>query len=185
MLRKATQDDLPALVALRCKAARTNRTDAAGWLQNVAGLENILLLVKSGAPPAAMLAAVPVEYGQHHGVWLCGLAGEQGVPLDRLLPKLLESCLRAYGASGFDFAVMTPEGAQHADALKQLGFTAQLPLRVLQTPIRRDLLAQASFDSLTVHKLLEMRHIYQPGCITLPESARISRRFCRKASGTR
>ena len=85
MLRKATQDDLPALVALRCKAARTNRTDAAGWLQNVAGLENILLLVKSGAPPAAMLAAVPVEYGQHHGVWLCGLAGEQGVPLDRLL----------------------------------------------------------------------------------------------------
>ena len=171
MLRKATQDDLPALVALRCKAARTNRTDAAGWLQNVAGLENILLLVKSGAPPAAMLAAVPVEYGQHHGVWLCGLAGEQGVPLDRLLPKLLESCLRAYGASGFDFAVMTPEGAQHADALKQLGFTAQLPLRVLQTPIRRDLLAQASFDSLTVHKLLEMRHIYQPGCITLPESA--------------
>ena len=58
MLRKATQDDLPALVALRCKAARTNRTDAAGWLQNVAGLENILLLVKSGAPPAAMLAAV-------------------------------------------------------------------------------------------------------------------------------
>lgn len=41
MLRKATQDDLPALVALRCKAARTNRTDAAGWLQNVAGLENL------------------------------------------------------------------------------------------------------------------------------------------------
>ena len=75
MLRKATQDDLPALVALRCKAARTNRTDAAGWLQNVAGLEIILLLVKSGAPPAAMLAAVPVEYGQHHGVWFCGLAG--------------------------------------------------------------------------------------------------------------
>ena len=35
----------------------------------------------------------------------------------------------------------------------------------------KDLLAQASFDSLTVHKLLEMRHIYQPGCITLPESA--------------
>lgn len=121
MLRKATQDDLPALVALRCKAARTNRTDAAGWLQNVAGLENILLLVKSGAPPAAMLAAVPVEYGQHHGVWLCGLAGEQGVPLDRLLPKLLESCLRAYGASGFDFAVMTPEGAQHAERTEAAG----------------------------------------------------------------
>ena len=115
-------------------------------------------------------AAAPMEILP--AVWLTGLSSLAVVlPLDRLLPKLIESCLRAYGASGFDFAVMTPEGAQHADALKQLGFTAQLPLRVLQTPIRRDLLAQASFDSLTVHKLLEMRHIYQPGCITLPESA--------------
>lgn len=42
---------------------------------------------------------------------------------------------------------------------------------MLQTPIRRDLLAQAVFDSLTVHKLVEMRHIYQPGCICLPEQA--------------
>ena len=69
MLRKATEEDLSALVALRCKAAGTNRADAAGWLQNVAGLENILVLEKNGQPPAAMLAAVPVEYGQHHGIW--------------------------------------------------------------------------------------------------------------------
>lgn len=171
MLRKATADDLSALVALRCRASKTNRADAAGWLQNVAGLENILVLEKPGSPPAAMLAAVPVSYCQHHGVWLCGAAGEPGVPMDRLLPKLLEGCLRAYGASGFDFAVMTPEGTQNAEALKGLGFTGRLPLRVIQTPIRRDLLAQAAFDSLTVHKLLEMRHIYQPGCISLPESA--------------
>ncbi|WP_455500322.1 hypothetical protein [Gemmiger sp.] len=171
MLRKATADDLSALAALRCKAAKTTRADAAGWLQNVAGLENILILEKAGSPPAAMLAAVPVEYGQHRGIWLCGAAGEQGVPLDRLLPKLIESCLRAYGASGFDFAVMTPDAANNAEALKTLGFRAQLPLRVLQMPIRRDLFAQAVFDSLTVHKLLEMRHIYQPGCICLPESA--------------
>ena len=61
MLRKATADDLPALTALRCGAAKANPVDAAGWLQNVAGLENILVLEKSGAPPAAMLAAVPVE----------------------------------------------------------------------------------------------------------------------------
>ena len=171
MLRKATEEDLSALVALRCKAAGTNRADAAGWLQNVAGLENILVLEKNGQPPAAMLAAVPVEYGQHHGIWLCGAAGAQGVPLDRLLPKLIERCLRAYGASGFDFAVMTSDGTQNAETLKALGFAGQLPLRLLQIPIRRDLLAQAVFDSLTVHKLVEMRHIYQPGCICLPEQA--------------
>ena len=131
MLRKATEEDLSALVALRCKAAGTNRADAAGWLQNVAGLENILVLEKNGQPPAAMLAAVPVEYGQHHGIWLCGAAGAQGVPLDRLLPKWIESCLRAYGASGFDFAVMTSDGTQNAETLKTLGFAGQLPLRLL------------------------------------------------------
>lgn len=171
MLRKATAKDLSALAALRCRAAGTSRADAEGWLQNVAGLENILVLEKPGQPPAAMLAAVPVEYGQHRGIWLCGAAGRQGVPMERLLPKLIESCLRAYGASGFDFAVMTPEDARNAGELKTLGFTSQLPLRVLHTQIRRDLLAQAAFDSLTVHKLLEMRCIYQPGCICLPESA--------------
>lgn len=74
MLRKATADDLPALTALRCGAAKANPVDAAGWLQNVAGLENILVLEKNGQP-AAMLAAVPVKYGQHRGVWLCGAAG--------------------------------------------------------------------------------------------------------------
>ena len=44
MLRKATADDLPALTALRCGAAKANPVDAAGWLQNFAGLENILVL---------------------------------------------------------------------------------------------------------------------------------------------
>lgn len=170
MLRKAIAEDLSALTALRRRAAKTSPADAAGWLQNVAGLENILVLEKAGQP-AAMLAAVPVRYGQHNGIWLCGAAGEDGVPLGRLLPKLIESCLRAYGASGFDFAVMTPENSAGADELKALGFTGQLPLRVIQTPIRRDLFAQAAFDSLTVHRLLEMRHIYQPGCICLPEEA--------------
>ena len=170
MLRKTTADDLPALTALRCGAAKANPVDAAGWLQNVAGLENILVLEKNGQP-AAMLAAVPVKYGQHRGVWLCGAAGVQGVPMDRLLPKIMEGCLRAYGASGFDFAVTTPDDARRAEDLKTLGFKSQLPLRVIQTPIRRDLFAQAAFDSLTVHKLLERRHIYQPGCISLPEEA--------------
>ena len=125
MLRKATADDLPALTALRCGAAKANPVDAAGWLQNVAGLENILVLEKSGQP-AAMLAAVPVKYGQHRGVWLCGAAGVQGVPMDRLLPKIMEGCLRAYGASGFDFAVTTPDDARRARRVRIAALAALL-----------------------------------------------------------
>ena len=44
MLRKATADDLPALTALRCGAAKANPVYGAGWLQTVAGLEIILVL---------------------------------------------------------------------------------------------------------------------------------------------
>lgn len=42
--------------------------------------------------------------------------------MDRLLPKIMEGCLRAYGASGFDFAVTTPDDARRAEDLKTLGF---------------------------------------------------------------
>ena len=56
MLRIAAAEDLTALTRLRRAATGDSAEDAAGWLQRVAGLENILLLEKPGAPPALMLA---------------------------------------------------------------------------------------------------------------------------------
>ena len=51
MLRIAAAEDLTALTRLRRAATGDSAEDAAGWLQRVAGLENILLLEKPGAPP--------------------------------------------------------------------------------------------------------------------------------------
>lgn len=171
MVRMAGAEDLQALVDLRCARYGDTRADAAGWLQNVAGLEHILILQQPDHPPAAMLAAVPVQYTHRKGIWFCGAAAAPGVDRESLLPKLLESCLRAFGAKGYDFAVLAPENAKEAQALESQGFRNLLPMRVLQKPIQRNLLAQAEFDSLTVRHLLEMRMRCQPGCITLPESA--------------
>jgi len=171
MLRIAAAEDLTALTRLRRAATGDSAEDAAGWLQRVAGLENILLLEKPGAPPALMLAAVPVHYAHHKGIWFTGLAADKGVPADKLLPKLLEGALRAFAENGCDFAVMTPDTAADASHLADLGFKTLLPLRVVSKPIRRNLLAQAQFDSLTVRHLMERRLRCQPGCITLPETA--------------
>lgn len=171
MLRIAAAEDLTALTRLRRAATGDSAEDAAGWLQRVAGLENILLLEKPGAPPALMLAAVPVHYAHRKGIWFTGLAADKGVPADKLLPKLLEGALRAFAENGCDFAVMTPDTAADASHLADLGFRNLLPLRVVSKPIRRNLLAQAQFDSLTVHHLMERRLRCQPGCITLPETA--------------
>ena len=80
MLRIAAAEDLTALTRLRRAATDDSAEDAAGWLQRVAGLENILLLEKPGAPPALMLAAVPVHYAHRKGIWFTGLAADKGVP---------------------------------------------------------------------------------------------------------
>ena len=157
MLRIAAAEDLTALTRLRRAATGDSAEDAAGWLQRVAGLENILLLEKPGAPPALMLAAVPVHYAHRKGIWFTGLAADKGVPADKLLPRLLEGALRAFAENGCDFAVMTPDTAADASHLADLGFKNLLPLRVVSKPIRRNLLAQAQFDSLTVRHLMERR----------------------------
>ena len=131
MLRIAAAEDLTALTQLRRAATGDSAEDAAGWLQRVAGLENILLLEKPGAPPALMLAAVPVHYAHRKGIWFTGLAADRGVPADKLLPKLLEGALRAFAEKGCDFAVMTPDTAADAARLGALGFKNLLPLRVV------------------------------------------------------
>lgn len=170
MLRMANAGDLTAATTLRCAACGDSRADAEGWLQNVAGLDNLFLLEQEGAL-AAMLAAVPVCYAHRRGIWFCGAAASAGVQMELLLPRLLNGCLRAFAAKGYDFAVTAPENEAGAQALAGLGFRNLLPLRVLQKPIPRNLLAQAEFDSLTVRRLQEARLRRQPGCITLPESA--------------
>lgn len=171
MLRTANADDLNAMVDLRCAQHGGTRADAAGWLQNVAGLDNVLVLHRAGEPPAAMLAAVPVQYKHRAGVWFCGAAAVQEIPKETLLIRLLSGCLRAFATKGVDFAIYLPEGEGELPVLEKLGFKNLLPMRVLQRPIERNLLATAEFDSLTVRRMLETRRRCQPGCVDLPESA--------------
>ena len=126
MLRKATVQDIPALAALRCQTADTTPQEAAAWLQSVAGIENILVLQKDDTP-VVMLAAVPVNYYQHKGLWFCGFAAQKGLDGSTILPKLLAGCLRAYAASGIEFAVINPYDAKQAAELQKLGFQGLLP----------------------------------------------------------
>ena len=78
MLRKATEEDLSAPGGAALPTAGQSAEDAAGWLQNVAGLENILVLEKPGAPaPDAGRRTGPVR-PPHQGIWFSGLAAGQG-----------------------------------------------------------------------------------------------------------
>ena len=146
MLCKATEADLEQMVAFRRKTYGGTRQDALDWLCGIVRLDNILILARDPAPgaksiPAAMIGAVPVECGHHHGVWLCCMATDPSLQGRGLMPKLLATCLRAFSAKGCDFAVAAPQSTRAAKAFSQLNFQGRFPLR------------------------------YQPACIALPESS--------------
>lgn len=174
MLRNATPADLPDLVALRCAAYGGTQAAAAGWLQNIAGLGNLLLLTRQtdqGEMLVSMLAAVPVECGMRRGIWFSGMATVPQARGQGVAKRLLDTCLRAYAAKGLDFAVAAPENSRAAQGFAALGFQNAFALRCVQKPIEQNLWAQAEFDNMTVHRLLEVRRHYQPSSITLPETA--------------
>lgn len=175
VLRKATPQDVEALASLRAEAFSTDMEEARSWLQSIAGLDNVLVLERAGtegAPgiPAAVLGAVPVECGHRRGVWFCGLLTRPELRGRGLMSHLLDTCLRAYAAGGYDFAVTVPENPRIGQSLKKLEFKNAFPLRVVRKPIEHNLRAVAEFDNLTVRRLIDTRMRYQPACITLPES---------------
>ena len=171
MLRQATQQDLQALVALRCAANGSTAQDAQGWLLRIAGLNHIFVVEKESGAPQAMLAAVPVAYGAHKGIWFTGVAAVPALQHMEFTIKLVQSCVRAFAERGAEFAVITPSGRPTAQKLEELGFRNLLPLRMVQIPIGSNLMAQAEFDALPVRALLQEQMRYQPGCITLPQGA--------------
>ena len=172
MLRYAVGQDLAALCRLRCAVYGGTLQDAAGWLQYVAGLSNTLLLEsESGGAPTAMLAAIPVTYGLHRGIWLRGIAVQPGLAGEELVCRLTADCVRAFAASGCEFALATPRGSAAAGQLEQIGFRNVLPRRVVLTPIARNLLATAEFDALTVPRLIHLRGHYQPGALEITEES--------------
>lgn len=175
VLRKATAKDVDTLADLRAQSFGTDMQEARSWLRNMAGLENVLVLERAGTDgkpgvPAALLGAVPVECGHRRGVWFCGMLTRPELRGRGLMSHLLDTCLRAYAAGGYDFAVTVPESPHAGQALKQLDFKNAFPLRVVRKPIEHNLRAVAEFDNMTVRRLIDARMRYQPACITLPET---------------
>lgn len=175
VLRKATAADVPVLAGFWADCYSTTRAEAESWLQGITGLDNVLVLEKAAeenapAVVAAMLGAVPVECGHRRGVWLSGMATREELRGRGLMNRLLDTCLRAYAAGGYDFAVTVPPSPRAARGFQKLGFGHAFPLRLVRKPIERNLRAIAEFDNLTVRRLMDLRQRYQPACVVLPET---------------
>lgn len=175
MLRKATQADLETLTAFRHENGGGSRDEVAGWLQNIVGLDNVFLveqkLPDGGKKPVSMLCAVPVSTRGRKGIWFCGMSTAAEFRGQGLMSRLLDGCLRAFAASGFEFAVVIPETSRTAEQLHKLQFRDAFALRLLRRQLPRNLWARAEFDTMTARRLIDTRMYYQPGCITLPQAS--------------
>lgn len=175
MLRKANQADLETLIAFRHGTSGGSRAEIAGWLQNIVGLDNVYLVEQPGADgskkPVTMLCAVPVSTRGRRGIWFCGMATAPEFRGHGLMARLMDGCLRAFAASGFEFAVIIPETSRTAEQLRGMQFQDTFALRFLRRTVPRNLWASAEFDAMTVRRLMDTRVYYQPGCITLPQSS--------------
>lgn len=174
MLCKGTDAELERLIEFRRKIYGGNRQEAKDWLCGIVGLNNLFLLAKNPPPgvaltPDAMMGAVPVECGRRHGIWLCCMATDPALQGRGMMTKMLSGCLRAFAASGYDFAVVTPQSNRVARWLEGMGFKGRFPLRVIRKPIEHNIRARAEFDNMTVRRLIDARMRYQPACIAVPE----------------
>ena len=128
------ETDLDTLVAFRHEAYGGSKAEIAGWLQNIVGIDNVFLVEQEGAQGGlvSMVCAVPVELHGRRGVWLCGMATAPQFRGRGLMTRLLDGCLRAFSASGFEFAVAVPETARAAARLRGLQFADAFALRILR-----------------------------------------------------
>ena len=137
-LRRAHSADLPALAALRAEAFGTDEAEARGWMQHIAGLDNVLVLERGGEP-LALLGAVPVDCGRRRGVWFSGMLTRPEARGHGVMKNLMSVCLRAYAQSGYDFAVTAPGASRASRALEGVGFQSAFPLRVVRRPVQRSI----------------------------------------------
>ena len=170
MLRKATEQDIRPMAALRAGAFGETPAAAETWLREVAGLDNVLVLEQDAAVAAA-LALVPVRGAARRGFWLAMAVTAPEQRGQGLMRHLLRDVLRACAAGGYAFVAAAPPDESARVFLRRCGFADAFGLRLVEKSIPQNLLARADFDAMTVPELLACREHCQPRSILLPEPA--------------
>lgn len=166
MFRMMRPEDLPALQALAAEAFGDSPAFAETSLCTFAGIKNVFVAEEDGVP-VAMLAAVPVTCREHKGAYLNNLATRQGYRGRGLAGGLLDYAARQLALRDVCFLALIPAGPELFAWYEKQGFQKAFGLRRLRRPIRRNLWAQAEFDSVTAKKLCELRAKFCPDSVRL------------------
>ncbi|MBQ8611108.1 MAG: GNAT family N-acetyltransferase [Oscillospiraceae bacterium] len=155
MIRKATEQDIPALKTLAAEAFGDTPAFCELSFRTFAGIDNIWLDDEDGA--AAMALAVSVTLNDKPGAYLYSVATRRALRGSGRMTALLESIKRYGEEQGWAFLCLLPASDSLFEFYAQRGFETAFYRQEYTVPIRRNLLATAEFDDVTVALLPQLR----------------------------
>lgn len=156
MIRKATRQDLPALTSLAGEVFGDSAAFCKLAFETFAGVENIWLDEEAGVP-AAMALAVPVTLGEKSGAYLYMLATQPQYRGAGRMTSMLEHLKQVGKNCGWAFLCLLPASDSLFDFYAVRGFETAFYRQEYTVPIRRNLLAMAEFDDITIAMLPALR----------------------------
>lgn len=172
MARKATGQDLARYQYIWSQAFGDPAEFSKMVFEKFAGAGNVFVEEADGQT-AAILSAVPCTLKGRKGYYFYGLATEQsqrGKGLMRALMAYAENELHSQGA---EFVCLIPASESLFGFYEKLGWQRAFGLRRLNRPIKKNMWAQAEFDSCTAGQLLELRKKYCPDSVLLDKNRMI------------
>lgn len=173
MIRKAAAQDLPALARLENEAFGDDEPLCRLLLETFAGWENVWLEEQDGRP-VSMALTVPVTLGGANGAYLYALATAKERRGQGHMTALIEHLKQVGRDCGWTFLCLIPAGAELAAYYAARGFEPFFYRQAYRVPIRRNLLAVAEFDdiTMTVWPRLRAQLCSVPAVQLAPESIR-------------
>ena len=156
MIRKATSQDLPALSDLAGAVFGDSAAFCRLAFETLAGVENIWLDEENGVP-VSMALAVPVTLGEKPGAYLYMLATAAQYRSGGRMTAMLEHLKQVGRQCGWVFLCLLPASDSLFDFYAARGFETAFYRQEYTVPIRRNLLATAEFDDITIAMLPALR----------------------------
>ncbi|WP_395150559.1 GNAT family N-acetyltransferase [uncultured Allofournierella sp.] len=166
MFRVAQPSDLNALTALFALVFGGTQQQAAQIMQEFAGLDHVFV-AQQDQQLVASLCAVPVTLQGRKGVYYYGVCTHPDYRGKGIMSQLMQAARQELVQRGYTFACLIPAGASLFDFYAQRGFVKAFGLRRVEREIRRNLWAQADFDTVTAKALRSLRQTYAPDSVFL------------------
>lgn len=162
MYRLMKAGDMAAMLELWHTERGESVEFAKNAIERFAGMNNAYVAEENDKIEALALA-VPVTLQGRAGNYLYGLCGQGSL----LLAGLVDYVCAQQKLRGAGFTVAVPSGAQQTALLQSKGFKNAFGLRCLPREVKRNLWSVADFDSVTAHKLCELRAQFWPDTVQL------------------